>query len=185
MESQNKESYNKKLEDRNRETDNIIVLAEEKLFIVIETKSRLKNQMNSVQTLKKAAEQQKKRRKLFIGDHKNILDRCWRLVTLVAFPFIENKTQAFANKICDSCLDFTLDKNNISNLEQWVKEILQCDPIQEKEEQEVAVDRSYVNLYNRLVGFMSMTTKFGLSSNVFMDSAKARKYIEENILGKI
>ena len=117
LESQNKESYNKKLEDRNRETDNIIVLAEEKLFIVIETKSRLKNQMNSVQTLKKAAEQQKKRRKLFNGDHKNILNRGWRLVTLVAFPFIENKRQAFANKICDSCLDFTLDKNNISNLD--------------------------------------------------------------------
>ena len=39
----NIEDFNKEIEDRNRETDNVIVLEKEKLFIVVETKSRAKN----------------------------------------------------------------------------------------------------------------------------------------------
>ena len=178
----NNESYNKELEDRNRETDNLIVLDEEKLLLVIETKSRAQCQEKCINTLKPAAEKQMKRKQYFMGNHQDILDRDWRCVSIVALPFIDDKIRVLGNQICQQCLDFILDKNDILDFEQWVKRALQPKPVV-KEKPGVLVDRSYVNLYNRLVGFMSLSKVFGFSSNVFMDQAEARAFVEESILG--
>ena len=179
----NKEAYIRELGDRNRETDNIIILEKEKLFIVIETKSRVQNPEKGMNTLKPAIEKQMKRRQYFMGSHQDILDCNWRFVSLVALPFIENKSQVFANKVCEQCLDFILDKNDVLSLREWTRKILNLDPAS-KNENWIEADRSYINLYNRLVGFMSLSTKFGLSSNVFMDQEKARLFLEERVLGE-
>ena len=175
--------YNRELADRNRETDNVIVLEKEKLFMVVETKSRVKNQEKCINTLKPACEKQLKRKQFFMGNHQDIMTKEWRFVNVVALPFVEDKKSAFGNKICGQCLDFILDKENILDISEWVDRILQFEHIAEKVEQ-VEIDNSYVMLYYRLVGFMSLSSKFGLSSNVFMDPARAREFVEETILGK-
>ena len=45
------------------------------------------------------------------------------------------------------------------------------------------VEKSYINLYKRLVGFMSLSSKFGISSNVFMDPPKSSEFVEKKVLG--
>ena len=182
--AQNIEDFNKELEDRNRETDNVIVLEKEKLFIVVETKSRTKNLEKCINTLKPACEKQKKRRQYFMGNHQNIMTKEWRFVNLVALPFIEDKSSTFGNQVCSQCLDFILDKEDIINLGDWMERVLQIEPIITRKVENDELDKSYTNLYNRLIGFMSLSLKFGLSSNVFMDASEARAFVEENILGK-
>ena len=134
-------------------------------------------------TLKPAIEKQIKRRRYFMGSHQDLLDCNWRFVSLVALPFIENKSQVFTNKVCKQCLNFILDKNDVLNLSDWATNILNFDTAS-RIEHVTEADRSYTNLYNRLVGFMSLSTKFGTSSNVFMDQAETRKFLEERVLGE-
>ena len=182
--AQNIEDFNKELEDRNRETDNVVVLEKEKLFIVVETKSRAKNLEKCINTLKPACEKQKKRRQYFMGSNQNIMTKEWRFVSIVALPFIEDKSSTFGNQICSQSLDFILDKKDILNLGDWVERVLQIRPVTKRTEEKDELNQSYINLYNRLIGFMSLSSKFGLSSNVFMDPPEARAFVEENILGK-
>jgi len=178
----NKETYTHELGDRNRETDNIIVLEKEKLFLVLETKSRVKDQEKMMNTLKPAARNQMKRKQYFMGNHQDILDKDWRFVSLVVLPFLENKAEVLGNQVCEQCLNFVLEKNDILHLESSINKILYLVNFA-KREQEFDVEKSYINLYKRLIGFMSLSTNFGFSSNVFMDQKDAAVFVEETILG--
>ena len=90
------------------ETDLIIVLEKEKLVIIVETKSKedLK--------VKEASKQLMIRKKVFIQCHKDILDSRWRVVSVIALPFVEDKnvkietTENTAEKICKFCKDFIM-----------------------------------------------------------------------------
>ena len=139
------------------ETDIVVVLEKEKLFFVIETKSSFERKV--INALKKAAKQQKERKKQFMTSHQAILDMKWRFVSLVAVPNVRDKKNATEMKnVCEHCVDFILDANDLENLSAWFQSFLLRLNKDEIGKRHAKFDSSpgYFHLYNRLVGFKNI-----------------------------
>ena len=176
--------YDENVKAQFLEIDQLIVLDKEKLVINVETKSIDQNRLKN--TLKHAADQQKIRKKVFMNCHKDILDSSWRFVSVIALPFVENKEEKMANEnildlVCDTCKPFILDHREKLDVRDWIEKVLDCHKAEATSDP--AAQRSYIHLYNRIIGFMSVSTKFGLATNVFMSSSSARGLFERSILG--
>ena len=176
--------YDENVKAQFLEIDQLIVLDKEKLVINVETKSIDQNRLKN--TLKHAADQQKIRKKVFMNCHKDILDSSWRFVSVIALPFVENKEDKMINEniwdlVCDTCKPFILDYKEKLDVRDWIEKVLDCHKAEATSDP--AAQRSYILLYNRIIGFMSVSTKFGLATNVFMSSASARGLFERSILG--
>ena len=162
------------------ETDLMIVLEKEKLVIHVETKSKEELKV------KTAAGQLRISKKVFQQCHKDILDSSWRFVSVIALPFIEDKevtmkAEKLDGIICASCKDFIIDHKDKIGVRSWVENTLECSK-PENESAEEPMNKRYKKLYNRIIGFMSVSTTFGVSSNVFFTQSEARQFFEEQIL---
>ena len=158
------------------ETDVVLVLQREKQVIFVETKSLTKGVLKNALT--HAAEQLELRRKVFINCHKDILSDEWSFVKVIALPFINKDTKLADENInvCGYCRRFIIDEEDSRNISKWFSNII-------SEEFTSEDTRDYNQIFNRLVGFMSISDQFGLSSNVFLSSCKAARLFERSILG--
>ena len=160
-----------------REFDLLIILEKEKVILNVETKSsRNENYKN---TLKAAAKKHKLRRKVLMGCHQDILDENWKIVSLVGMPFLQPaEVDTFVQ--CKYCRNFVIDSDALQNLTEWTQKYIKAEKHIDREKSH----DSYENLYNRLIGFMSISEHFGLESDFFIDDKRAGEKFEEAILGK-
>merc|ERR1712131_89939 len=81
---------------------------------------------------------------------------------------------------CKYCRNFVIDSDALQNLAEWAQKYIKA----EKHIDRGKSDDSYENLYNRLIGFMSISEHFGLESDFFIDDKRAGEKFEEAMLGK-
>ena len=189
-------SYNKEVKSHALETDLLIVLEKEKMIINVEAKSVDEKSLKN--TLKKASDQQKIRKKVFMKSHMDILDSNWKFVSVIALPFIKDKEDRMKEEnineiICTACKRFIFDFNDKLNVKSWVEDVLQCS--RPKCPPHVflnsftphyihsSIEKTYIKIYNRIIGFMSVSKSFGFASNVFLSAADSRELTESSIIG--
>ena len=169
--------FQEKLKLYNREHDLLIALENEKTIFNVEVKSS-RNDTFKNKLKKSCKEQIKIQRENLIGLHKDILNQDWKLISVAAMPFVQSE-DAEMDEFCAYCRKFILDENIFRDLNEWVKETIGF-----KHEQSEGTDKSYEKLYNRIVGFMSISDAFGVSTSYFFDGKEAGEHFEEAVLGK-
>ena len=155
----------------------MIVLENEKTIINVEVKSSGNDTFKN--KLKKGCKEQIKiQRENLIGLHKDILNQDWKFVSVAALPFVQSEDVTM-DEFCEYCKNFILDQNIFQDLEKWVQNTIGL-----KYDKNGEVEKSYEKLYNRIVGFMSISDTFGESTAYFFDEKEVGELFEEAVLGK-
>ena len=141
------------------ETDLMIVLREHKVVLSVEIKSLSKDQLLR-NSLKHAAHQQKIRRKMFFECHKDILDSCWKYLSIIALPLtateMRHKCREENFVICDNCQQYIIS-NNEQDIKSWMEKFFHQESFQGCDEENLSANDhfSYTHLYRRILGCLN------------------------------
>ena len=114
-----------------------------------------------------------------MGCHQDILNQDWKFVNVVAMPFLQSENTSI--DCCDYCRNFIVGKQTLENLTNWSQEYIGVKRLKDENDQ---FDQLYSKLYNRIIGFMSVSDTFGVTSDLFLTHQKAGERYEQAISGE-